>query len=576
MIELINIRKKYKNRKLFSEVNLKIDKPGIYSFIGNNGSGKTTLLNIISKFIKPSSGNVKLSNKSISFLSQNVNLLEMLTVREHLEMFSIDINVLKKVNLTSKIDKYPKELSFGMRQRIAVLISLHSKSNIIILDEPTSHLDAYNTNILIREIKKVSEHKIVLLVSHDKKLIDRFSDEIYCICNQRLTLIKTNNNKRKLLNSKKQKIVFNKYIKKSFNYNKRINVYYFMVILFLSITLNFTSNLKNNFLNVMQTSESTSLDYNKFYLKECITQIKSDIKIKKCSNLSDKNIETLSNSANLLSLNYDILLNNLYQKDDLSVINRQVALKEGRYPNSFNEVMTTSNYSLNEEITLETTKVINHKKTDIYKDKLKLKVVGIIDNNHLMPDNKLYFYYDYVHQYFKDKKLINNDISIYEYFKNIDIDNYKYVLYFQYIDIDFLDDLNIDYLSSSYQYIQSLKQTFKEIDNAMNYFNIFTITFSFIYIVRTTKKKVKSKHDDIIFFKAAGVSKKKLSKIIGIENRILAIFAIFLGEMFITLLLKIFFSSLIIDYTTCFLLIIFILLLNDKILNKEIKRRVSI
>ncbi len=575
MIELKNVEKKYKRRILFSKVNLKIDKPGIYSFVGENGSGKTTLLNIISKFIKPSKGRVKISEGSISFVSQKVNLLSNLTIREHFEMVSLDINLLRKINLISKVDKYPKELSYGMKQKIAVLIGLYTKYNVIVLDEPTSHLDKYNSNILIREIKKISESKIVLLVSHDRKLVERISDEIYCINNKRVILIKENNRKRKFINSKKNKITFNKYVNKSFKCNKRINIYYFLVILFLAITLNFTFNLKGNFSNITKINEANSLEYNKFYLKECNEQITANIKIKKCNNLSEKNIEILSTSDHLLTINYDVFINNLYQKDNLSVINRKVHLKEGRYPKSINEIIVSNNYFLGEEITIETTKVINYKKTDIYKDKLKLKVVGIIDNVDLIEDKKIYFYYDYVHQYFKDKKLINNNISLYEYFKDIDINNYKYILYFNYIDLDLLDDLNIDYLSSSYQYLQSLKHTFKDVNEGMNYFNIFVIVFSFVYLVRIIRKKVKSKYDDIVFFKACGVTKKKLCKVINLENNLLSIIAIFISGL-ILVLVKAIFKNLFVDYTTCFLMMIIMLFFNKKNLNKEIKRQVSI
>ena len=576
MIQLKNITKKYKGRKLFSRVNIKINKPGIYSFIGENGCGKTTLLNIIARFIKPSKGTVNVNSKDISFVSQNVNLLSTLTIREHFEMFSLDNNLLKKVNLISKVDKYPKELSFGMRQRIVVLMGLYSKSNIVVLDEPTSHLDKYNTNILMREIKKISENKIVLLVSHDKKIVDRVSDEIYFINNKKITLIRENNSKRKFLNTSKNKVTFHKYIRRSFKLNKKINIYYFLVILFLSISLNFTINLKENFLNIVKNNEINSLEYNKFYLKECKSQITSSIKIKKCTNLSDKNVKILSNSNNLLSLNYDVLINDLYGKNNLSVINRNVNLKEGRYPKLFNEVITTDRYSLNEQIVLEANKVISHKKTDIYKDKIKLKVVGIVNSVDLSLDDKLYFYYDYVTQYFNNKKLINNNISLYEYFKDIDINNYKYVIYFNRIDLSLLENLNIDYLSASYQYIQSLNKTFKEIINQMNYFNIFIIAFSFIYIIRIIRKKVKSKYSDIMFLKACGVSKKKLGNVIGLENDLLSVVAVFASELILILLLNLFFKKIIVDYFMCILLLSIILLFNKKFLNKEIKRQVSI
>ena len=123
MLELINIEKKYKNKILFQNVNIRIDCPGLYCLVGDNGSGKSTLLNIIGGFIKPTKGKVKKDNKCV-LISQKVKLIKTLTIKEHFKMFGLDINLLKKVKLINKENKYPYELSFGMRQRICVLLVL--------------------------------------------------------------------------------------------------------------------------------------------------------------------------------------------------------------------------------------------------------------------------------------------------------------------------------------------------------------------------------------------------------------------------------------------------------------------
>ena len=70
MIKLKNVKKKYKRQLLFSKVNLKIERCGVYGIVGENGSGKTTLLNIISGFIKPTKGKVVNKFKGVSFISQ--------------------------------------------------------------------------------------------------------------------------------------------------------------------------------------------------------------------------------------------------------------------------------------------------------------------------------------------------------------------------------------------------------------------------------------------------------------------------------------------------------------------------
>ena len=97
MIELRNVKKKYGKRVLFSNVNLKIDKCGLYCFKGENGTGKTTLLNIISRCIKPSRGKVISRFKCCSFVSQKVNLINTMTIREIFKMLRIDCNLLKRI-----------------------------------------------------------------------------------------------------------------------------------------------------------------------------------------------------------------------------------------------------------------------------------------------------------------------------------------------------------------------------------------------------------------------------------------------------------------------------------------------
>ena len=330
---------------------------------GYLGSGKTTLLNIIGGYIKPSKGKVINENIKISFMSQKTNLLDTLTIREMFKMLDLDVNLLRKVRLFSKIDKYPKELSLGMKQRIALIIALYSKASCIILYEPTSHLDLKNTKLIMREIKKVSENKIILLVNHNKEIVDEYSDFICVIDKGKISILKeTKINRNLIIDRTNTKKKWGIYYKKSLKKNIKINLIFYFVFVLLFFIEFLSFDLKNNFLSYLENNEESSLDYNKFYLRQCEEIKEEDITLKKCKNLDEFKVDLLKDNYNVV-LNYDIFLNDLYSVNNLSVIAPvSHKLKEGRYPLEYNEVVASSDYFIGDKIILESIKVINYKK----------------------------------------------------------------------------------------------------------------------------------------------------------------------------------------------------------------------
>lgn len=578
MIELINVKKKYKNKVLFSKVNIKITKPGIYTFVGENGCGKSTLLNLIAGFIKPSKGKIINKVNNYSFVSQKVNLLEDLTIEEHFKMLNMDINILRKVNMISTRNKYPKELSFGMKQRVAVLIGLYSDSSLIICDEPTSHLDFYNASLIMKEIKKISTNKIVLLVCHDEKIINKYSDEIYLIKGKKIKLIKSNTRNNKLyLCKNNKKVKKNIYYRNSFRKNIKINFYYFSVFFFLMFVLNFTINLKESISLFMEAGETGILDYNKFYLKECEKEVDGKITIKKCFNLREEKINLIKESDNKLSLNYDVFLNDLYDVNNLSVVsNNVVHLKEGRYPLKYNEVVVGEEYDVGDQITLETVKIIKDKKVDIYTGKLILNVVGISNRLPFIKDEKIYFDCNLIEEYFKRERLINNNISLFEHFCNIDVNNYKYVLYFKEIDLGYLKENNIEYLSASYDYHNSLKEVFEQLVSSMKYLSLF-ICFSTVFnSYRLIKKRANSKVDDIAFFKAYGLSKNKIIRLINRENNFLILLSGAISFLFNSIIVWLIFKYAIFNFFFFIFILLLVVIFNKYLFKKEIERRITV
>ena len=192
ILQVKNISKKYQSKqgeiKALENVSFDINKGEFVSIIGPSGCGKSTLLSIISGLEEKTEGEIiieeekinKISNK-IGYMLQKDCLLEWRTILENvmlgLELKKIKtnktkeyaINLLKKYNLYEFKDKYPSELSGGMRQRVALIRTLAVKPKILLLDEAFSALD-YQTRIMVtNDIYKIlkKEKITALIVTHD-------------------------------------------------------------------------------------------------------------------------------------------------------------------------------------------------------------------------------------------------------------------------------------------------------------------------------------------------------------------------------------------------------------------------
>ncbi len=171
-----------------TKLNLDIEKNEFVSIVGPSGCGKTTILSLIAGLLKPTEGEILLENKKIDKISSNVgymfqrdnlfdwinntnNITLGLKIQKKLtpEAKNYAINLANKYGLGKFLNHYPRELSGGMRQRIALIRTLATRPKILLLDEPFSALD-YQTRLSVQndvyDIIK-SEEKSAILVTHD-------------------------------------------------------------------------------------------------------------------------------------------------------------------------------------------------------------------------------------------------------------------------------------------------------------------------------------------------------------------------------------------------------------------------
>lgn len=178
----------YANKSILSDVNLLINKPGLYGFFGKNGAGKTTLFKAICGIL-PFKGTVSYNKKKIS--SPNIALVptepfvyEYLTIKEFYTFYqhTIGRKAIEHKVFDIEENKILKECSTGMRKKAYInTILQYNDYQLYIFDEPFNGLDIESNYIILNKILEISKHSIVFISSHIIEVIEQYLDEIFLI-----------------------------------------------------------------------------------------------------------------------------------------------------------------------------------------------------------------------------------------------------------------------------------------------------------------------------------------------------------------------------------------------------------
>lgn len=194
MIQIKNGFKQFKEQVIFNDLNLSIQNNGIHVICGESGSGKTTLLNIIAGFESLTKGDIK-TDGAITTIFQNYELIDELNVKENVYLYSklknknnvsYEKEIIELLGLAELFDHYPRELSGGQKQRVGIARALLQEPSIILCDEPTESLDIDNKIKVMELLKTISKSCIVILVTHDKDIINNYYDVCYEIVDKSL------------------------------------------------------------------------------------------------------------------------------------------------------------------------------------------------------------------------------------------------------------------------------------------------------------------------------------------------------------------------------------------------------
>ena len=197
---------KYNKVEAIKNASGTFEKGKFYAIVGRSGSGKTTLLSLMAGLDRPTKGEIYYDGKSlkeinadeyrkrdISVIYQSFQLLPLLTALENV-MFPMELlniknkeakekamSLIEEVGIdSSRFNNYPKMLSGGEQQRIAIARALATSSKVILADEPTGNLDTENGNNVIDILMKLAHDKdyCVIVITHDLSISEK-ADCIY-------------------------------------------------------------------------------------------------------------------------------------------------------------------------------------------------------------------------------------------------------------------------------------------------------------------------------------------------------------------------------------------------------------
>lgn len=205
LLKLENVKFAYKNTVVIEDFNLSVDEGSFTTLLGSSGCGKTTILRLISGFLNPDSGTIKINGeiqnnvlpnrRKVGMVFQDYALFPHLTVEQNLfyglnltkpskEQKAQNEQIVKttaeNLDIQNLLKRFPSELSGGQQQRVALGRSLVLKPKILLMDEPLSSLDT-NLRLKVREELKEIQKRLkitTVYVTHDREEAFSLSDKI--------------------------------------------------------------------------------------------------------------------------------------------------------------------------------------------------------------------------------------------------------------------------------------------------------------------------------------------------------------------------------------------------------------
>lgn len=215
MIEINNLCFSFE-KEVLKNININIEKGKFYTILGPNGSGKTTLLRILSKSLHMEKGEISINGKDLSQIKANTLAKEMSVVPQstdiefdfsvqdivlmgrtpHIPRFcsesekdvEIAMTAMKSTNTWELRNKSINTLSGGERQRVVVARAIAQETEIILLDEPISHLDIHHQIEIMNQLKQLNQNKNITIIAvlHDLNIAAAYGDHMILMHDRRV------------------------------------------------------------------------------------------------------------------------------------------------------------------------------------------------------------------------------------------------------------------------------------------------------------------------------------------------------------------------------------------------------
>ncbi|PHI10114.1 ABC transporter ATP-binding protein [Fusobacterium polymorphum] len=203
ILDIKNLSYSFGNNPILKDINIHVNKNEMVAIVGSSGVGKSTLFNLIAGVLKKQVGEITINGSNdyigkVAYMLQKDLLFEHKTIIDNVilpliiakvnkkEAFEEGNKILKQFNLDKYANKYPQQLSGGMRQRVALIRTYMFKRKIFLLDEAFSALDAITKKELHKwylDLKK-EFNLTTLLITHDIEEAVFLSDRIYILGNK--------------------------------------------------------------------------------------------------------------------------------------------------------------------------------------------------------------------------------------------------------------------------------------------------------------------------------------------------------------------------------------------------------
>jgi len=501
LFEVKNISKSFKVNDekslcVLNELNFTLPNKGLFCIMGKSGCGKSTLLNIFEGLMKPSKGEVLFKgrnikqftekeqseylNKNIGVIFQSFNLIQNLSVIDNLKLVlkikgikdhSIINTYLQTYKLESIKHKKVQFLSGGEKQRVALIRAILNDPEVIFADEPTGNLDYENSILVMDTLKDISKNKLIVMVSHNKELIDKYYDGYLDLTNgtqQYLKSIKDDGSQLNFARKGNKGHFLGFMLLKTFKRNLKQNLIALFSIVFAFLTLLTSIGFNEGIGRNSDALVNNFQNYNAYKISKIVDKSITDssLKLEKTEKPTYEEVNNLvknykdyeiKDSLDFFFNDYKSVLvgDKIMENVSFVAVNNIPKGNVVYVNNAFNEKYK----SVYQETSLNRIMKVNLKRNYVYNNTTTVgtNVIDQAFEAHFVFDiekikyefsylsyPRVYFSYEYFEEYLKKYKCesireVNGlDITFYDILNNSktsdEISNYSYML--------FLDDLN--------------------------------------------------------------------------------------------------------------------------------------